>query len=103
MRKIISEEIGPLSSAMFVMRPENFELRLTMAVRASAPRSSTVGLHCRMERIAGYGANVTYPPPFAAKMGMDKLWAAFEQVLRERGLPVVREGVDEETREDLRA
>jgi hypothetical protein len=83
MRRIVQREIGPLSSALFYLKADAYQMNFTVVVSGDS-RQSTISLDADMERIAPGISGVRWPkapPPEAAKIGLAKIWRHMEREL----------------------
>ena len=85
LRQILRERIGILGD--FVrFEPEGLQIVITATV-LEARAGSEVSLTMRMREIAPPRSGIPrreYAPPTAVRMGLDKIWTAFDQELRLR-------------------
>ena len=85
MTELAVAEIG-WAGNLILLKPDAYRLKFGAAVTGSE-RGSEIGMIARIEVIKPrpYMTN-TYPPPHAARLGIKKIWAAFQEELSRRGL-----------------
>ena len=91
MKEIITREIGPAMAMMFRLAPEHYKLVFAAAF-AEVKRGTGVTFTAKMIRMNPIPG--TYwpesPPPTAARLGLIKIWTAFEKELVAEGFSKAR-------------
>lgn len=83
MREIASKHVG-IAAAMIKFEPEGL-LVVIHATALDAGTDTELSLTMRMREVAPPRSGMPrreYPPPSAVRIGLDKIWAQFEQELR---------------------
>lgn len=85
-RAILARHIGPLAE-LFNFEPEGLDTVVTATVIETTSGGSEVSFTMRMREIAPPKQDLPrreYPPPTAARMGLDKIWKTVELELAAR-------------------
>lgn len=91
MKEIITREMGPVMAAMFSLAPELYKMIFAAAI-VDTKRGTSVTFTAKMEHMNPIPG--TYwpesPPPTAARLGLIKIWTAFEKELVAEGFSKAR-------------
>jgi len=83
-REIIRRHLGPVIAGFFNFEPEGLAIVMNVTILETRA-GSEVSLTMRMRETARPKSDLPrreYPPPTAVRMGLDKIWAEFEEELR---------------------
>ena len=86
MAEILCPILGAYCTAI-KFEPDDYVIVINATVLASADGGSEIALTTRMREIAPRAGvpRRDYPPPTGVRMALDKIWAAFDQAMAERG------------------
>ena len=91
MKEIITREIGPGMATLFYLAPEKYKLIFVAALKETR-QGTGVPFTAKMTKIEPIPG--TYwpesPPPTAARLGLIKIWTAFEKELAADGFSNAR-------------
>src|SRR3990172_562445 len=83
-REIIRRHLGPIIAGFFNFEPEGLAIVMNVTILETRA-GSEISLTMRMRETAPPKSELPrreHPPPPAVRMGLDKIWAQFEQELR---------------------
>jgi len=83
----VTREVGPMAGMLVTLSPSSYYLLFAAGVSGDATRTQ-IGFTGRMASIAPIRGRYynEFMPPAALRLGVEKLWAAFETELRARGV-----------------
>lgn len=86
MAQILCPILGPYCTAI-KFEPDDYVIVINATVLATGAGGSEITLTTRMREIAPRPGvpRREYPPPTGVRMALDKIWAAYDQALAERG------------------